>query len=179
VNRRRFWLTCVAVGTAAAATGYGVNLWWTGGLNRDEGNPAAVRALMTARLPDVKGEPQTLESWKGRVLVVNFWATWCAPCRKEIPEFVRMQERYRSQGLQFAGIAFDQPEKVDDFAREFGINYPLLMGGLDTMALMRESGNRLGVLPYTMVLDRQGNVVSRHPGELTEARLEVIIRPLL
>lgn len=179
MSRRRFWLACVAVGTAAAAAGYGVNLWWAGGWTRDEGNPAAVQALLTARLPDAKGEPQTLESWKGRVLVINFWATWCAPCRKEIPEFVRMQERYGTQGLQFVGIAFDQPEKVADFAREFRVNYPLLMGGLDTMALMRETGNRPGVLPFTLVLDRQGKVVSRYPGGLTEAQLAAVIRPLL
>jgi thiol-disulfide isomerase/thioredoxin len=176
---RRVWLTFAAVGLAAAAAGFGLNLWRSGGLARDEGNPAAVRALLTVKLTDLNGEGQTLESWRGRVLVVNFWATWCAPCREEIPEFVRMQERYRARGLQFIGIAFDQPEKVSDFAREFRINYPLLMGGLDTMALMRESGNRMGVLPFTLVMDRQGHVKSRHPGGLKEANLELIVGPLL
>lgn len=179
ITRRRFWLTSAAVGLAAAAAGFGFNVWRSGGLAPDAGNPAAVRALLAARLSDVKGESQTLESWRGRVLVINFWATWCAPCREEIPEFVRMQERYGAQGLQFIGIAFDQPEKVSEFAREFGINYPLLMGGLDTMALMRETGNRIGVLPFTLVMDRQGNVTSRHPGGLKEAKLEAVIRPLL
>ena len=178
-GRRRFWFASAAVGLVAAAAGFGFNVWRSGGLGRDEGNPAAVRALLAARLTDVKGESQTLESWRGNVLVINFWATWCAPCREEIPEFVRMQERYRARGLQFIGIAFDQPEKVREFALEFGINYPLLMGGLDTMALMRESGNRIGVLPFTLVMDRQGNVTSRHPGGLKEAKLEAVIRPLL
>jgi len=178
-RRRRFWLTSAAVGLAAAAAGFGFNIWRSGALRPDEGNPAAVRALLAVRLTDVKGESHTLESWRGRVLVINFWATWCAPCREEIPEFVRMQERYRAQGLQFIGIAFDQPEKVSEFAREFDINYPLLIGGLDTMALMRETGNRIGVLPFTLVMDRQGNVTSRHPGGLKEAKLEAAIRPLL
>ena len=176
---RRLWLLFAAIGVAAAAAGFGFNLWRTGRLPLDEGNPAAVQALLVARLTDVSGESQTLERWRGRVLVINFWATWCAPCREEIPEFVRMQERYRAQGLQFVGIAFDQPEKVSEFAREFRINYPLLMGGLDTMALMRETGNRIGVLPFTLVMDRQGNVTSRHPGGLKEAKLEAVIRPLL
>lgn len=179
LGRRRFWLTSAAVGLAAAAAGFGFNVWRSRGLGPDEGNPAAVQALLAARLLDVKGESQTLESWRGRVLVINFWATWCAPCREEIPEFVRMQDRYRARGLQFVGIAFDQPEKVSEFAREFGINYPLLIGGLDTMALMRETGNRIGVLPFTLVMDRQGHVTSRHPGGLKEAKLEAVIRPLL
>ena len=166
-----------AVCVLAAAAGYGLSLW----LNRpDPGavNPAAVRALLAAPLPDLEGRKRAVESWQGRVVVVNFWATWCAPCREEIPEFVRMQERYGARGLQFVGIAIDVPDKVSAFAREFGINYPLLVGGLETVALMREAGNRVGVLPYTLVLDRQGNVVSRHPGGLNEAKLEGIIKPL-
>ena len=111
--------------------------------------------------------------------MVNFWATWCAPCREEIPGFVRLQERYGARGLQFVGIAIDQPDKVAEFAREFRINYPLLIGGLETMELLRQVGNRAGVLPYTLVIDRKGNLVSREPGGLKEARLESIIQPLL
>ena len=111
--------------------------------------------------------------------MVNFWATWCAPCREEIPGFVRLQKRYGQRGLQFVGIAIDQPDKVADFAREFGINYPLLMGGLETMELLRQAGNRAGVLPYTLVIDREGRVVSREPGGLKEARLDGLITPLL
>ena len=111
--------------------------------------------------------------------MVNFWATWCAPCREEIPGFVSLQERYGSRGLRFVGIAIDQPDKVAEFAREFHINYPLLMGGLETMDLLRQSGNRAGVLPYTLVIDRLGNLISREPGGLKEARLEGIIQPLL
>ena len=178
MNHRRFWLTSAAVGTVAAAAGYGLNLWLDATATGDAGNPAAVQALLAARLPDLNGKSQALESWRGRVLVVNFWATWCAPCREEIPEFVRMQDRYRGQGLQFVGISIDQPDKVRDFAREFGINYPLLLGGPETLVLMREAGNRVGVLPFTLVLDRQGNVASRHPGALKEAKLEGILRPL-
>ena len=175
--RRRFWLMAAAVGAAAGAAGYGFYLWRSGA--PEEWNPAAVQALLAAPLPDLKGERQALESWRGRVLVVNFWATWCAPCREEIPEFVRMQERHGARGLQFVGIAIDQPEKVKDFAREFGINYPLLVGGIDMLPLMREAGNRIGVLPFTLVLDRQGNVAKRHPGTMKEAELEAIIQPLL
>ena len=111
--------------------------------------------------------------------MVNFWATWCAPCREEIPGFVRLQERHGGRGLQFVGIAIDQPDKVADFAREFSINYPLLIGGVESLDLLREAGNRQAVLPYTVVIDRQGKVASRQPGGLKEARLEELVKPLL
>jgi len=113
------------------------------------------------------------------VLVVNYWATWCAPCREEIPGFVRLQERYGSRGLQFVGIAIDQPDKVAEFASELRINYPLLLGGLEIIELLRQAGNRAGVLPYTLVIDRKGNLVSREPGGLKEVRLESLIQRLL
>ena len=140
---------------------------------------AVVERVLGVRLANVKGGTQSLEQWRGQVLVVNYWATWCAPCREEIPGFVRLQERYGSRGLQFVGIAIDQPDKVAEFASEFRINYPLLLGGLETIGLLRQAGNRAGVLPYTLVIDRNGNLVSREPGGLKEARLEKLIQPLL
>ena len=175
---RRRWLAMAGVGALAAAAGYGVNLWWERSQGGDAPNPAAVQALLTTPLKDPEGGSKAIESWRGKVLVINFWATWCVPCRREIPEFVKMQERHGARGLQFVGIAFDQPQPVADFARELQINYPLLMGGLDTMALMRESGNKAGVLPYTLILDRQGRVAKTHRGTLTEAALEPIVTPL-
>ncbi|MGH8661958.1 MAG: TlpA family protein disulfide reductase [Burkholderiales bacterium] len=170
----------VGVATLSAAAGVGYHLWSRGGGTGRGLDPSeVVERVLEARVVDVKGAVQSLEQWRGRVLVVNYWATWCAPCREEIPVFVRMQERYGSRGLQFVGIAIDQPDKVAEFAREFGINYPLLLGGIETIELMRQAGNRAGVLPYTLVIDRKGNLVSGEPGGLKEARLENLIRPLL
>ena len=165
-----------AVAIASAAGGAAYHRWWSGGPDRAE---AIAKRVYAARLSDLKGVPQTLEQWRGRVLVVNFWATWCAPCREEIPLFVRLQSRHGARGLQFVGIAIDQPERVAEFAHEFGINYPLLIGELDTMELMRQAGNRAGVLPFTLVIDRVGRVVSEEPGGLKEARLVGLIEPLL
>ncbi|HET9405298.1 MAG TPA: TlpA disulfide reductase family protein, partial [Burkholderiales bacterium] len=89
------------------------------------------------------------------------------------------QQRYGARGLTFVGIAIDQPDKVAEFAREFRINYPLLVGGPDTLDLLRQVGNRAGVLPYTLVIDRGGKLVTREPGGLKEARLEALLQPLL
>ncbi len=167
-----------AVAIMAAAAGY--HGWsFRAAAQREAASRAVADRVFAARLINPQGEAPTLEQWRGRVLVVNFWATWCAPCREEIPVFVRLQERHGPRGLQFVGIAFDQPDKVAEFAREFRVNYPLLLGGLDTMDLLREAGNRAGVLPYTLVIDRQGKVVSREPGGLKESRLENLVQPLL
>jgi thiol-disulfide isomerase/thioredoxin len=168
----------VAVAVAAAAAGVAYRL-----IPRDGGVDGAaetvVKRIYGARLTDLKGAVQPMEQWRGRVLVVNFWATWCAPCREEIPVFVKLQERHRARGLTFVGVAIDQPDKVAEFAREFGINYPLLGGGLESMELLRDAGNRAGLLPYTLIIDRTGRLVTREPGGLKEARLESLILPLL
>ena len=172
---RRRWLAMAGVGVLAAAAGYAFNTWRMA----EEYNPAAVEALLAAQLRDLEGGSKAIATWRGKVLVVNFWATWCAPCRKEIPEFVKLQERFGTRGLQFVGIAIDQPQPVGEFAREFRINYPLLIGGVEILGLMRESGNKSGVLPFTLIIDRQGKVASTHRGMLTEASLEAAIQPLL
>jgi len=176
VTRARTYALLAAVAVVSAAAGAAYHLWSKGS---PDGSGAVAERVYAARLPDLEGTPQPLEQWRGRVLVVNFWATWCAPCREEIPGFVRLQARHGTRGLQFVGIAIDQPDKVAEFAREFGINYPLLVGQLDTLELLRQAGNRAGVLPYTLVLDRRGQVVSREPGGLKEARLEGLIQLLL
>ena len=181
MSRARAIALFAAVAVASAAGGAAYFLWPGRGataVDRSLSPQAVVERVYAARLPDLQGTPQALGQWRGEVLVVNFWATWCAPCREEIPGFVNLQERYRARGLRFVGIAFDQPDKVAEFAREFRVNYPLLTGELQTMELLRQAGNRAGVLPYTLVIDRKGNLVSREPGGLKEARLEALLQPL-
>lgn len=145
------------------------------------GSPAEVRLaeVWDGRLPDLAGRIQSLNQWRGKVLVLNFWAPWCPPCRKEIPDFIRLQERHGGAGLQFVGIALDDPDKVAAFADETGINYPTLLGAEDAAALSMAAGNRLGGLPFTVVFDRRGNAVATLTGGVTEARLEALVAPLL
>ena len=109
----------------------------------------------------------------------GFWATWCAPCREEVPAFVRLQEKYGPRGAQFVGIAIDQRDKVTSFAHEFGINYAILLGGIEAIDLTRQAGNRVGALPFTLVLDREGEIVSRELGKVKEADLERLLKNLL
>jgi thiol-disulfide isomerase/thioredoxin len=136
-------------------------------------------ALLAIALPDSNGREQALGQWKGKVLVVNFWATWCAPCREEMPEFIRAQTELGGKGLQFVGIAVDQADKVQQFAGEIGLNYPALIGGYGAMELSKSLGNRLMALPFTVVIQRDGTVAHTQLGPLRDAQLRTIVGQLL
>lgn len=123
-------------------------------------------------LPDTAGQTRSVQEWDGHVVVINFWATWCPPCREEIPEFVALQQKYATRGLQFIGIAIDEPEAVLAFMKATGINYPVLLGQLTGVDLSRKYGNRWGALPFTAMIDRQGQVVSVKGGSITRREME-------
>ena len=136
-------------------------------------------AVERMRLTDLSGQPTSLDAWRGKVLVVNFWASWCAPCREEIPGFVGVQNKYVANGLQIVGIAVDSVEQARAGAVTMGVTYPVLVGGPDSIDVSRKLGNRAGGLPYTLVFNRRGKVVLTQVGMLSAARLEDAIRPLL
>jgi thiol-disulfide isomerase/thioredoxin len=169
---RRAWLVG-AVAVAAAGVGAGVAWWRPGRTAAQDG--AAVLAMV---LPDADGHEQALAQWRGKVLIVNFWATWCAPCREEMPQFVAAQARDGAKGVQFVGIAVDDVAKVRVFAREIGLNYPTLIGGYGAIELSRTLGNDLAALPFTIVVDRQGRVVHTQLGPLKAARLDALLAEL-
>ena len=164
-------LLLVAAGVLALLAGIGWALW-------DRQVPDAT-ALLALSLPDTRGAPQRLAQWRGKVMVVNFWATWCGPCREEMPEFVRAQSELGSRGLQVVGIAIDQPEKVAAFAQELQLNYPALIASYETMDTAKPLGNRLLGLPFTVILDRQGQVAHSQLGPMRPEQLRSIIDKLL
>ena len=135
--------------------------------------------ILATTLPDLQGKKQTVSKWKGKVLVVNFWATWCEPCRKEMPEFIELQNELYDQGLLFIGIAVDKKDKVKQFSKELNINYPILIGGIKTMEITEEAGNHYAVLPFTVIFNRNGKIVSTHVGRIARDKLEPILKPLL
>ena len=126
-------------------------------------------------LPDTEGKPRHVSEWDGQLLVVNFWATWCAPCREEIPTFIELQERYGAQGLQFVGIAIDKLDNVRTYIDEVGINYPVLLGQLAAIEVGRSYGNEAGGLPFTVVVDRQGQIAFAKSGLFTAKDAEAVI----
>lgn len=131
-----------------------------------------VEAVLKANLPDLDGKAQAISQWQGKVLVVNFWASWCPPCRAEMPGFVDLQGKYRDRGLVFVGIALDSPDKAGAFVRSIGVNYPVLID-------QNSSVLDLSALPYTVVFDRKGGLVATHAGAWPEAELDGIVSKLL
>lgn len=131
------------------------------------------------KLKDLEDKTRDIKEWDGQVLMINFWATWCPPCRREIPAFIDLQEKYMDKGFKIIGIALDEKQAVIDFTDPMGVNYPILMAEQEGIILSKAYGNRLGVLPFTVIVDRKGNIVHRQRNELTFKQAEGMIKPLL
>jgi thiol-disulfide isomerase/thioredoxin len=173
VTERRQW----AIIAVAAGLGLAVGTYL--GLSRApvSSGPAqsAIDALYATTLPDLETRPQRMAQWKDRVLIVNFWATWCPPCREEIPGLIRTQSRSSSKNVQIVGIALDTQEKVAEFAKSVGINYPVVIGGLDAISLTEMLGNKSGALPYTVFISPGGKRARTHLGLVSEAQVDRLI----
>ncbi len=135
--------------------------------------------LIAFSLPDVTGEIHSISQWQGKILIINFWATWCPPCLKEIPEFIELQEEYAEQNVQFIGIAIDDPQLVDDYISFIDINYPILIAKEEGGQLSRKLGNFINAIPFTIIVNQQGQIILRHPGELSKQTLKELINPLV
>jgi thiol-disulfide isomerase/thioredoxin len=122
-------------------------------------------------LPDADGKRQALAQWKGKVLVVNFWATWCAPCVAEMPELQRLQDEFANRDVAIVCLGTESSERVRQFRSELGLHMILLAGGFDSMAIARNLGNTQGVLPYTVVFSRGGALLRSHVGALQPGQL--------
>jgi len=122
-------------------------------------------------LPDLQGKPRNIKEWDGKYIVLNFWATWCPPCRKEIPEFIAMQKEYGESNLQFIGVAIDNEISVNQFALEMGINYPNLIAEMQGIELARKYGNAMGALPFSVIINPKGQIITRQVGLLERSKI--------
>jgi len=133
--------------------------------------------VFAATFRTLDGKPATLAEWKGKVVVLNFWATWCSPCLAEIPNLEAGRKKYASRGVVFIGAAVeDSADLVRDFANDHNISYPVVMAGSGNgISLLQALGNEVAGLPFTVVLDREGNIVAVKLGILKQARLRQIL----
>jgi thiol-disulfide isomerase/thioredoxin len=141
---------------------------------------AMLRPVVPAQLPqfsldDLTGKPVPISTWHGRSLVINFWATWCAPCRREIPLLQSLATDWADRGLTVIGVAVDYPDKVRQFAEEFKIAYPLLIGEQDALDVAAKFGMDSPGFPFTVFTDRRGEVVALFAGELHRPQAEFIL----
>jgi len=137
-----------------------------------EQQPAAAEQLPDFSLANLAGEPQSIYSWPGDALVINFWATWCAPCLREIPLLKSFQDEQRDNGVTVVGIAVDRADPVAAFAGDMSFNYPILVGQAEGMEAAASFGVAFFALPFTVFVDHDRNVLGVHTGELHAEDLE-------
>lgn len=138
--------------------------------------PAAIaQVLPEFTLMNREGAPQSIKAWLGKSMIVNFWATWCEPCRREIPLLKALHRARSSEGFQIVGVAVDFREAVLKYANEMDIDYPLLMGEQDALETVQAFGVAAVGLPFTVFTDKQGRIINLHLGELTAPQAEVIL----
>jgi thiol-disulfide isomerase/thioredoxin len=140
-----------------------------------EAAQAQADALLAMSLPDIGGRMQSLSQWRGKVLVINYWASWCTPCVEEMPLLSRLHTKYAGQGAQFIGIGLDETEKMAAFSKTTVVSYPLLVGGASPGG---QSGLSVKGLPFTLVLNREGKVMFSQYGRVDESMLEPVLQRL-
>jgi len=144
-------------------------------LNDDIGqnnNGESTKALFAATLPDEKGKPQNLAQYAGKTVVLNFWATWCEPCREEMPELSQLHEEYKNKNLVVLGVAIDDVATISEFLKETKVSYPLFAAEMQGMEIASNLGNSKGVLPYTVIIKANGSVAKTYFGRITKPLLE-------
>ncbi len=159
----------VFVATAAIAAVAGAAVAWL--RIAPQSAAAETTALFASAFDDADGRRQPIAQWKGRPLVVNFWATWCPPCVEEMPDLQRVRDEYRARGVEVIGVGIDNAAKIREFRDRLGITLPLLVASAGGTELGRELGNRAGVLPYTVLVAADGKVVQRKVGQVKPAEL--------
>jgi thiol-disulfide isomerase/thioredoxin len=182
-------VTYLIVAAFAATLGFGLHYLWNRIEDRTAPNPtfneksASTTIVGQQRpeftLPDLNGQSFSIDRWDGKVILINFWATWCPPCRKEIPTFIQALEKYGDRGFQIVGIAIDEPKLVAEFVQDLGANYPQLIASTQSSELSKRYGNHYGALPYSILIDRKSTIRFTKAGELSRDELESLIENLI
>ena len=141
----------------------------------DSRNPVVPARLPDFSLANLAGKPTSISSWSGKSLVINFWATWCAPCQREIPLLKALAANWAGRNLTVVGIAVDYPDKVREFAGRFKIDYPVLIGEQDALDVAAQFGMASPAFPFTVFTDQRGEVVALFVGELHRPQADFIL----
>jgi thiol-disulfide isomerase/thioredoxin len=144
----------------------------------ETGPQAAVNTLWGTTLPTPANQPQALAEFRGKPLVINFWASWCGPCVAEMPELATLHQKYSAKGINFVGIAVDTPQNVQGFLARVKVDYPVVVAGFGGGDLARQFGDAQGALPFTVVIDASGKVRSTTLGQVKPDKLSAVLNAL-
>jgi thiol-disulfide isomerase/thioredoxin len=144
----------------------------------DPAKPATTDSLWAETFKDLTDAPVKLDTYKGKVVAVYFWATWCVPCRQETPKLVKLYDRLKNKDVMIIGIALDSGDKVRAFAQKYGIDYPVVYGGPNGTQIGRDLGNDVGGIPFTVIIGKDGKIVQTIKGDAPDGVLEGILIPL-
>lgn len=147
--------------------------------NPNSDNNLSSAPLYATQLANTEGKIQNFEQYRGKIIIVNFWATWCPPCKEEMPELIALQQSYQDKNVVILGIALDEPAMVAEYLKTSPVNYAVFADEVKGSLLGEQLGNDKGVLPYTVIVDSQGNIVLKHFGRINKAILENAITPLI
>ncbi len=144
----------------------------------DSGNSMVGQMRPEFAMMDIDGNIRNISDWDGQVVLLNFWATWCPPCLEEIPDFIEVQQALENKGLQIIGVAVDNEDDVRQFASDMAMNYPVMAGETEAIELSQKYGNKIGGLPFSAIIDKNGKITHTITGELRKDRLIPILEQL-
>ena len=175
MNRRQ-WISIIAISLVALVAGVLTSQWiYKTGLASDP----AIKAFFANPWQTPNGKSVDTDQWRGKVLVVNFWASWCPPCVEEMPTLDKLQQEFKSQNVLFVGIGIDSPSNIREFLEKTPVSYPIVIGGLEGSNLSKQMGNSQGALPYTIIINPQGKATNSKLGKISEEELRSAIKSAL
>jgi thiol-disulfide isomerase/thioredoxin len=175
MNRRQ-WIIIVVISLLALVSGVLTSQWiYKTGLASDP----AVKTFLENPWQTPDGKAANTQEWQGKVLVVNFWASWCPPCVEEMPTLDKLQQEFLKQNVLFVGIGIDSPSNIREFLEKTPVSYPIMIGGLQGSNLSKQMGNSQGALPYTIIINSKGKSSYSKLGKISEDELRSAIKSAL
>ena len=171
------FLILAVIGAFIGLLASGVEKWWQ--QEQSTASESQLEKLPEFSLTTMDGGAWHSQQWTNKILVLNFWATWCPPCREEMPIFSKLQEEFAQQDVQFIGVAIDDREAVQEFIDSYGIDFTILLGDTQAAALSERLGNRFSALPFTVIVDKGGEIKLRHAGGIKEEQLRPVLAGLI
>ncbi|MBU3568062.1 TlpA family protein disulfide reductase [Polynucleobacter alcilacus] len=175
MNRRQ-WLIIVVISLLALLGGTLTSQWIS---KTGLASEPSIKAFFANAWQSPDGKPINSVEWQGKVLVVNFWASWCPPCVEEMPTLDLLQQEFLQQNVVFVGIGIDSPSNIREFLKSTPVSYPIVIGGLEGSSLSKQMGNTQGALPYTVIISAKGKAVYTKLGKINEEELRKSIKSAL